>query len=61
MNRSRKAMPRMVQSANMPIQTAMGPKPRTRIRKTARVTRQAHMEVQDRIMENRTSPAARRP
>ena len=54
-------IPRTVQSANIPIQTPIGPKPRTRIRKTQRQNLHAHMVQQEVIMENFTSPAARRP
>ena len=56
-----KIIPRTVQSANIPIQTPIGPKPRTRIRKTQRQNLHAHMVQQEVIMENFTSPAARRP
>lgn len=56
-----KMIPRTVQSANIPIQTPIGPKPRTRIRKTQRQNLHAHMVQQEVIMENFTSPAARRP
>ena len=54
-------IPRTVQSANIPIQTPIGPKPKTRIRKTQRQNLHAHMVQQEVIMENFTSPAARRP
>lgn len=54
-------IPRTVQSANIPIQTPIGPKPSTRIRKTQRQNLHAHMVQQEVIMENFTSPAARRP
>ena len=37
-----KIIPRTVQSANIPIQTPIGPKPRTRIRKTQRQNLHAH-------------------
>ena len=52
---------RTVQSANIPIQTPIGPKPMTLIRNTQRQNLHAHIVQQDVIMENFTSPAARSP
>ena len=54
-------MPRRVQSENMPIQTAIGPAPKTRIRTVVRTTLQPHMTMLPITMEYRTSPAARSP
>ena len=59
--RAMKHSPRTVQSVNIPIHTAIGPNPRTRIRKMQRLTRKVHMETMETIMENFTSPAALNP
>ena len=52
---------RMVQSVNMPIHTAIGPKPNCLHRKIQRLTRNAHIVTQEVHMENFTSPAALSP
>ena len=51
----------MAQSVNIPIQTAIGPNPWKRIRYTQRQNLNAHIVIQDVIMENFTSPAALKP
>jgi hypothetical protein len=45
----------------MPYQTAMGPKPKKRIRMVDRATLESHMEREETIIEYFTSPAALRP
>ena len=60
-NRAVNKTPRSVQSANIPIHTAIGPNPKKRIRHTHKSTRQNHIVRLDTIMENFTSPAARIP
>lgn len=54
-------IPRTVQSANIPIHTAIGPKPYTRHKNIVKLTRHNHMLAHDVIIENFTSPAARIP
>lgn len=61
LNRMVKIMALTLQSVNMPIHTAMEPKPSTRAKNMARLTRQIHMEAADTPMVNFTSPAARKP
>ena len=53
--------PRMVQSANIPIHTAIGPISHPRIKNVASATRHPHITIIERIMEYLTSPAARIP
>ena len=52
---------RIVQSANIPIHTAIGPKWKALTRNIQSATRQHHMVIVDVIMENLTSPAALSP
>ena len=59
--RRENTIPRTVQSVNIPIHTAIGPKPLKRIRYTQRQKRNVHIVIQDVIIENFTSPAARSP
>ena len=59
--RRKNTIPRTVQSVNIPIHTAIGPKPLKRMRYTQRQNRKAHMVMQEVSMENFTSPAALRP
>ena len=50
-----------VQSVNIPIHTAIGPQPKKRMSTIVRNTRQIHIVMEEVIMENYTSPAARIP
>ena len=50
-----------VQSVNIPIHTAIGPQPNTRMSTIVRNTRHVHIVMEEVIIENFTSPAARIP
>ena len=50
-----------VQSVNIPTHTAIGPQLKKRMSTTVRNTRQVHIVMDEVIMENFTSPAARIP
>ena len=58
MKRHEKITALMVQSANIPIHTAIGPKWYTRTRKIHSATLHSHIVSVDTIIEKRTSPAA---
>ena len=51
-------IPRIVQSANIPYHTPIGPIPNIRISAILSATRQPHIVIIEVIIENHTSPAA---
>ena len=54
-------IPRTVQSANIPIHTAIGPIPNPLASTMERSTLQSHMESTETVIVNFTSPAALNP
>ena len=60
-NRITKIKQRTAQSVNIAYHTLIVPSPTTRQRKIQSATLQHHMEIQDTVIGNFTSPAARKP